>query len=163
MFYSRTKSYQRTGDVLEGWVCPEFHLKRCTLEDNDFWWYMIPESNYQSKHELKSLRTAPYTGVPYTTTFFCGVRCIVTKELSICGTEARDHLPSSLIPVLNCMVARPEKLLWLYTGITTQTLGTATDLLCTSRKQIFNMAKFSSLTLLWLQLVFRAALGIILH
>lgn len=112
MFYGRTKSYQRTGDVLEGWVCPEFHLKRCTLEDNDFWWYMIPESNYQSKHELKRLRTSPYTGVPYTTTFVCGVRC---NKRTVCGTEAKDHLPRSVIAVL----------LWLYTGITTQTLGTA--------------------------------------
>lgn len=95
---------------------------------------MVPESNYQSKHELKRLRMTPYTGVPHTAPFFCGIRSFVTKAVSVRGPAARDHLPSSLLPVLNWKFARPEKPLWLYTGITTQALGTAADLLRNSRK-----------------------------
>lgn len=104
---------------------------------------MIPESDYQSKHEPKRPRMSPYTGTPYPATLVCGTRSTVTKAASVRGTAARDHLLTSLIPVANWKSARPEKLLWLYTAVTTQTCGTVTDLLRNSRKQIFNVAKFS--------------------
>lgn len=91
---------------------------------------------------------SPYARVPYTAAFLCGIRSGVTKVVSVRGTAARDGLLSSLTPVLNWKFARPEKVLWLWNGITTQILGTATDLLRNSRKQIFKVAKFSSSTLL---------------